>query len=351
MVTHEDPDQDGAGAIRLILKKVGISIHQDRVFLHFVPHGTLFDPTTLPEERRPTDKDLVIHVDVGDKLDIENLIFDHHYEGCPYHSATAIIFDLLYLGGRYPPGQTTVALVELIDRIDSGHEVGDLDDEVYDTIHALNELLREEHGPVGRFEPNLPGPAWFMKLVNNRPTGTPDVIHLFMLIYALECYSQAGKHHFEMKTEFEQTVKPKLEIQDLGGLRLGFVPLNPFQPGELRTTMNNECHDEVDVMVAENTRFPNARGRFTVAIMSRKTSMVEGMKQLADALRTLTSNAAVYEDHRGFLIYVKEVGGLPLPFDFTGLRSLVATHLKRRLPQTGQAELDLHPAATEASLA
>ncbi len=346
IVTHQDPDQDGAVGALMILKKSGFNLYENRIHWHFVPPGQLLDPDSYKSFHG---RDVVVHIDTGGRLDLDNLIFDHHYVDCEFHSASEIIFELLFVGEGFNPPKYLKRLVEFVNRIDSGHEVGDLEEEVYETIGTLNEMLYEEHGPVGRFVPNLPGPTWFMTLVKNKPSGTPDLLHMVCLVNALQCYAQEARNYYERETTFAQAVEPTIEVQEVGGLRIAFVPAHPFAPSDLRDIMNDRRHSDVDIMVAENTGRPELRGRFTVAILSRKTKYVAGMEKLAQALRQAEPQADVFYHQKGFLIYFREPTGTRLNLTLSDLRRLVATNLTRHLTPLGQGELNLTP--TEARIA
>jgi len=329
IVTHQDPDQDGAVAALMILKKSGFQLHENRIHWYFVRPGNLIDPEFYRELHG---RDVVVHIDTGGQLDVENLIFDHHYVGCEFHSASEIIFELLFVGEGFNPPKYLQRLIEFVNRIDSGHEVGDLDQEVYDTIGTLNDLLFEEHGPVGRFVPNLSGPTWFMTLVKNKPPETPAPLHMIVLVHALQCYAQEARNYYARETTFAQEIEPQIQVQDVNGLRVAFVPEHPFAPSDLRDIINDRRHADVDVIVAENTGQPTLRGRFTVAILSRKTKFVDGMEQLAQSLRQAAPQANVFYHQKGFLIYFREPDNERLKLTFQDLQALVQTHLSRKAP-------------------
>lgn len=348
IVTHADPDQDGAAAAFLIMNKLHLPPNSNHVAFHFLPQGQRLSREEYSAKFHLEATDLVIHVDTGGKLDVDELVFDHHFPDCEYHSATDILCELLYVNERHGPSKYIRELTAFVNRIDSGHEVGDIAPSVYADIDVLNQLLYESHGPIGKFTPNLPGPQWFMVLVKHKPEGTTDYWHLAMMVYALASEAQRAKDYYAMETRFAQEIEPQLEIKDVNGLRVAFSATNPFSPSDLRDAMNRRHSHDTDLVVYENTGKPEMRGRFTVVILSRKGKNVAGMFNLAADLRLLAPQANVFLHQAEFLIYVREVGGVKLPFNFKDLKAMVEQHLSRKESTTAQGE---QPLSQEAALA
>ncbi|KKR06661.1 MAG: hypothetical protein UT32_C0017G0004 [Parcubacteria group bacterium GW2011_GWC2_39_14] len=347
--THIDPDQDGAGAAALIMNKFNLPPTTTQVAFHFIPQGEVLTREAFAALYQLEPHDLVMNIDTGKVLDIDNLVFDHHYPECPFHSATDIIYDLLYLREGYsPPPKYAQDIVQFVNRIDSGHEVQDFPPEVYGDIDLCNQMLHDAHGRVGRFVANLPGPQWLMVMIKHAPPGTPDNWKMANLVFALACEIQRAKDFSNVERTFVSIIEPQLEIKEINGLHIAFSSKNPFTPSDFRDAMNRRHANDVDVVVYENTGMPEERGRYAVAVLSRKTDMVGGMAELRDTMQQLAPKAKIFLHPKLFLIYGRAINGIPLPFDFNKLKALVEAHLSWRDPTIPRTVIFT---STEATLA
>lgn len=312
LVTHESPDKDGMGAMFLAIKKARKHAMDPSLVLHFVPHGQMLDFATMDPMDIPGPNDVVLHVDTGGiiKVDVEHseyepivLVIDHHFEGCEYHSATGIIFELLYTASSNPAPRYARDLKAFVDRTDSGNKVAGLSDEAYEALGTLNELVDEEDGRrIGRFVANHPGPIWLSKVIHNQAPWVDDQVHMRALLYSLEAEAYGAQKFHELRALYA-TAQPIT----VNGLQIAVIPKNLHDPKDIRSFMNGNHHEEVDVFVTEIGSASRAygKGRFAIAILSRKDDMVIGMEDVARELNERFEGNEIFLHHDHFVIYVK----------------------------------------------
>lgn len=231
------------------------------------------------------------------------LVVDHHFKGCEYHSATRIMFDLLYPNSGNPAPRYARDLASFVDRTDSGNKVEAFSVDDYETLDTLNELLDEGDGPrIGRFVANYPGPIWLSKVIHNQAPWVTDEEHMRALLYSLEAATYGAQKFHEMMDLYTETTP--LEVN---GLQVAVLPKSGHDPKDLRSFLNRNHHKEIDVFVTEVDSRSRAysKGRFSIAILSGKDEIVTGMEDTARLLEERFEGNTIYlhEDH--FVIYVK----------------------------------------------
>lgn len=295
IVTHLGPDMDGAAASFLLLRKARRSSFSESVYYHFVPNGETLRLAEVPVDLLPGEQDIVIHVDTGGRIDINLtqreheplvIILDEHYEGCPYPSATRIVYELLYVREKQTPPKYAQDLVAYVDRVDSGNTVGRLSNEDRDSLAVMNELLSEEFGdrPIGRFVPNQPGPTWISTLVKNPPRGTSDVLHLQVMIYALEAHAEKAVKNYELGNFYEKEAYRRT----VNGVNLVVFPANSFNSKDLRSFLNLHYHGETDLLLSVVTPISHfaPKGRFVIEFLSGKSERLAGLREAKELLES-----------------------------------------------------------------
>ena len=336
LVTHTSPDKDGLGSNFIAMMKS--KKHASEVILHFVPHGEMLDFATMDPMQIPGPNDVVLHSDTGGmiKVDVEHsdyepavLVIDHHFDGCPFHSATGIMLDLLHPKTGHPAPKYARDMAAFVDRTDSGNKVGALSDEAHEEIAALNELMDEQDGRrIGRFVANHPGPINLSKVIHNQAPWVTDEEHMRNLLYSLEAEVYGGTKFHEM-LDLHKASTPL----NVGGLHVLVMPKSIHDPKDIRSFLNTKFHNDVDVFLSEVDPSSRAyiKGAFGIAILSGKDDMVDGMVDAHRALQERFPGNKIYlhEDH--FVIYVKPpIGDITL----SDVLEAVNDNLRRKTDQS-----------------
>jgi hypothetical protein len=326
LVTHQKPDRDGGAAAFALIRKSGYIIdpqtqrHRKRNILDInlvcVPKGTRFSDPVDPGT-------LVIHLDTGGELDLENWILDHHYEGCPFHSTLDIVIALLWYQEDKNLPRYMQGIHAYVNRVDSGNRVGGMTPEdkaqVTQVRDFASSLVAEgERSPVS-VKPNQPGPDWVEKIARNMPEYADDGVHLLMMVYAFDALAAEAKKNFLIGQLLDQP-----QIQKSGGLRFLIIPASNLATRDVRGGVNNRLHSEVDIMIYENNEAPTGEGRFCVAIMSQKQDFIDGMNALAAALADMDDAPDTFHHFDNFEVYVNS----PTFLKYEAVIAAAMEHLK-----------------------
>jgi len=176
-VVHVDIDRDCVAPVQVFCEANEVDIRSDRVTYMFVSHGMTYDGESNGR--------IVIHCDTGRRLDPENGFFDHHFVGCPVHSATHAMVEVFYSHRSYIPPHI-IEIRDYVNLVDS--KIGRMTGENYELVKQLGRVAKRLTNGTGRFVPAQFGIEYLEKVIRQLPEGTSDYFKMIVGLSVLQGY-------------------------------------------------------------------------------------------------------------------------------------------------------------------